>query len=94
MKTARYYIQFCGVENYLSTRIEISKAEYNRQIAFLNKKVEETKDDEYPVENCVPSIFNETKEAITTIHFFNCGTSDVHLTKIECKEGYRFKNKR
>lgn len=92
MITARYYIEFDSADVDMCSRIEISKTEFNRQLSFLTKKIEETKDCENFLETHIP-IVTQSNEATTTYYTFNCGSASTYLTKIECKEGYQFKRK-
>ena len=88
MKTVKYYIEFSGLDVDMSTRIPISKAEFYHQLSFLKKQVEETQDKETPLEQ--RQIEDDSTMVIKTVYYFTCGTSEVCLTKFECKPGYCF----
>lgn len=93
MKTTKYYIQFENIEVAMSTQIEISKAEYNRQLNHLREQVIATETNEYPLEEKATEVC-DLETYTKTIISFNCGCAYTDLTKIECKPGYCFKNKR
>lgn len=92
-KTVKYFISFENLENQMSTEIEISKSEYNRQIKFLRAQIKNTEDTDAPIEEMEEKIYvRET--SIETRNSFNCGCSFTDLTKIECKDGYCFTPKK
>lgn len=93
MKKAMYCIGFEMVETAMSTKMEISKAEFEKQLAFLNKQVEKTIDNEYAVEQMSVKTY-ETNSTYETIYHFNCGCADTYLYKTECKDGYCIKPKK
>lgn len=89
MITKKYAISFTGIETPLCTQISISGAEYKRQIEFLEKKLEDTKNDEYPMEK--REYTQEGKQLIMTTTYFSVGTAETLLVKYECKPGFHFK---
>lgn len=94
MKKVKYFIDFENFENSMCSHLEISKAEYKRQLKHLREQAVSTKknEDECPiVERPIRKFDHET--TIETIIAFNCGCAFVDLTKIECKEGYCFARK-
>jgi hypothetical protein len=92
MKTARYYIQFENIEIAMSTQMEISKTEYTRQLKHLREQVIATETNEYSLNENDPIVYDLGTATKTTISF-NCGCAYTDLIKIECKDGYCFKNK-
>ena len=93
MKTIRYYISFDNLERPMSTQMEISKAQYNEQLKHLRKQVNDTETYEYSLTENEPVVYDLGTTIETTISF-NCGCAYTDLIKIECKDGYYFKNKR
>lgn len=93
MKTTRYYIQFDNLEVAMSTQMEISKAQYNEQLKHLRQQVIDTENNEYPLQENDAIVYDLNTAVKTTISF-NCGCAYTDLIKIECKDGYCFKNKR
>ena len=88
-KTAKYTIEFHSVETPLSTEIQISAKEFDKQLKVLLQQTLNTKDDEFPVET-------HTKEddftGCTVLRYrFSVATGDVYLTRYQCKPGYQFK---
>lgn len=92
MKATRYYIQFENLECAMSTKMEISKAQYNAQLKHLRQQMIEVENNEYPLEENDPIVY-DLGTAIKTTISFNCGCAYTDLIKIECKDGYCFKNK-
>lgn len=91
MKTAKYKIQFEGYEVMMSTDMEITKKEFNRQLAFLRQQVKDTPDtNEYPVKEYEPHVY-ERSGFTETVYHFNSGCADTYLTALVCKPGYHFK---
>ena len=92
MKVTKYFIFFDCCEVEMSTEIEISKSEYEKQLKFLNNKIDETKDWECPMEVISDTYDNER----TKIEYFrfDVATGSVYLKKITCKEGFYFKTKK
>ena len=90
MKTERYEISFSAIDTNLSTSIRISKKEFLAQLAYLQKQVAETENNEYPMEyRTSESDFTGAK---ITYHTFTIGTADTTLKATVCKPGYVFKN--
>ena len=89
MITKTYAISFTGIETPLCTQISISGAEYKRQIEFLEKKLEDTKNDEYPMQK--QEYVREGEQLIMTTTYFTVGTAETALIKYECKSGFYFK---
>ena len=89
MKTEKYGIGFMSIETSMCSQIEISKKEYDKQIRFLNKKIEMTQADEYPMEKSEMVFQNE--QMIETVTSYSVGTGETILIKYECKPGYHFK---
>ena len=85
----RFFIEFENYENKMSTSIQISEKEYNKQLKFLREQIVKTEDDDIPIEEC-KLIKGETKTTVSTTIRFRSGLADVYLTKEETKEGYRF----
>lgn len=93
MKREMFFIEFSVLDTDMSTRIPLSKAEFNRQLKFLRSQIVSTMDSEAPVSE----IIIDRKETDTTIinyYFFNCGCADTMLVHYECKPGFTFKTKR
>lgn len=93
MKTTKYYISFENLDYAMSDEIEISKAEYLRQLSLLRKQVENTKNDETPITERNVQIYDK-EVFVKTIISFNHICAYTDLIKVECKEGYRFKTKK
>lgn len=89
MKTETYTIQFKAIETALSRAMTISKTEYEKQLAFLMNQLEETKDNEFPMEH--RTYTRELTGATWTQHYFTIGTADTILSETICKPGYHFK---
>ena len=88
-KVNKYTISFGSIEAKMSTEIQISRAEFNKQLSFLRKQIEATADEEYPMEE---RFREDTTEAlIARTYTFTVGTGDTYLTHYECKPGYCFK---
>ena len=49
-KTVKYTIEFHAIETPLSTEIQLSGKEFDKQLKFLLQQTLDTKDNEYPVE--------------------------------------------
>ena len=94
MKKVKYFIDFENFENSMCSHLEISKAEYERQLDHLRLQIIKTceSEDETPI-TARPVRKFEHETTIETITSFNCGCAFVDLTKIECKEGYCFARK-
>lgn len=92
MKTKKYFIEFSSNEQDMSTKIEISYKTYIEQLEFLTEQMEQSKDNEYPIEKNVKHL-NERADYTETITYFWSGTGTTYLTVMECKEGYRFLTK-
>ena len=93
MKKEKYYISFENLEHSMCSEIEISKSEYQTQLDFMRKQVKKTSESEAPVIELESKKY-ESETTIKTVHFFNCGCSYTDLSKIECKDGYRFLTKK
>jgi hypothetical protein len=93
MKKTLYYISFDMLETAMSRRVEISKTEYEKQLAFLTQQITETVENECPVEQ-LPTSTYETSSTYETKNFFMCGCATTVLHKSECKEGFCFKAKK
>lgn len=89
-KTVKYYVSFSSVDTDMSTDIEISKAQYEAQLNKLCNQINDTKENECPVEE-LTSLHREHTPFTEDILFFTCGCATVTLTKLSCKEGYYFK---
>ena len=89
MKTAKYRIEVEFLETAMCQTLDISKKEYNRQLAFMRQQVRDTADNECPVAEIEPRSYDH--EGMTeTVHRFNSGCCATYLIALECKEGYRF----
>ena len=93
MKTVRYYIAFENLECAMSTKMEISKAQYTEQLKHLRKQVKATETYETPLEERPSQIYDHPTTTETVVTFV-CACAYADLIKIECKDGYYFKNKR
>ena len=94
MKTTKYLISFESCEHSMCRDVEISKKEYESQLKFMHKQVENTFiDEDAPVREMTIRTY-ENKATIETHTSFNCGFAYTDLIKIECKEGYHFKTKK
>lgn len=93
MKTVKYLIRFEAYEHEMSTEFEISKAEYERQLKFMQSQTETTIDDEdTPVESRELKSFRfpHSTQYVTT---FQCGCAFTDLIKWETDEGFYFNPK-
>lgn len=91
MKTSQYIIETAYLENDMILRMEISKKEFTRQLAFLRQQIETTKDDECPITE--PEYSGSTHEGegyIKTLYYFRSGCAETCLHEIKAKEGYHF----
>ena len=92
MKTIKYSIQFDNLESLNSGDIEISKAEFNRQLRHYRNQISTTAENECPVEEHEPRV-KEYDTYTETSYIFACACATVWLTEIKCKDGYCFKRK-
>ena len=93
-KTVKYFIEFEAYEYAMSQKMEISKAEYTRQLKFMREQVEKTAiDEDTPVTENEIKVYDNGK-TVETIITFQSGCAFTDLIKIECKEGYYFKPKK
>lgn len=90
MKTAKYFIEFDYCENGMCAPMEISKKEYQRQLAYMREQINATKDDECPVEEMEP-IQKDLETMNKIVYIFHSGCARTFLTSLKCKPGYRFK---
>lgn len=93
MKREMFFIEFSAYDTDMSTRIPLSKTEFNKQLKFLQSQTISTADNESPVTE-IKTDRNETETVITNYYFFNCGCADTILVHYECKPGFTFKAKR
>ena len=89
MKKAQYEIMFSAIDAALSRDIIVSKAEYNRQLAFLLAQLKTTEENEYPMEH--RTYTNDYTGCTVTTHIFTVGMADTTLKEIVCKPGYCIK---
>lgn len=89
MKTAKYRIEIEFLETAMHQSLDISKREYNRQLAFMRQQVKATADNECPVTEA-ETLSGDHKGYTETWHRFNCGCCATYLIALECKEGYHF----
>ena len=87
--TNRYTISFESIESRMSTEIQISKKEFERQLKFLRIEMAATEGYEYPMEE---HFYEHSSEIMTerTYRFDVC-TGSTYLSHYECKPGYQFK---
>lgn len=90
MKTVKYFIECEYLENPMIKKMQISKKEFEANMKHLQKEVEKTVDDECPIELFRDEI-KEFETHTTRTVIFHSGCCSTYLTKITCKEGYRFK---
>ena len=91
MKTSKYYIENDFLENDMLLRMEISKKEFNRQLAFLRQQIKTTKDDECPIVE--PEYSGRTHEVTSyteTRYYFRSGCAETCLVEMKTKEGFYF----
>ena len=93
MKKAMYSIEFDMGESAMSGRIEISKAEFEKQLSLLKKQIVATAESEFAVEE-LPYSSYETASTYETTYLFSCGCATTYLRKTECKEGFCIKPKK
>lgn len=93
MKTARYYISVEVADTIVVAQMEISKAEYWRQMENFNKVVKETEGDEYSQAEINHNEVDSDRILTVMDDLLHAG-SHVTLLRHECKEGYCFKPKR
>lgn len=89
MKTERFTLSICGCDYDLIEDQIITKQEFNKRIKDLKEKVNETADDEYPIEFHL--IKDESVSLKVEVYAFTLATTDVYLRHYTCKEGYCFK---
>jgi len=87
MKKAKYYITFNGYDT-LRTKIEINKNEYIKIKDDLTDQVRRSKDAEGEPRRTISE--KDLGSYIQTVVWFNVATSDIVLTKLECKPGFQF----
>lgn len=87
MKKAKYYITFNGYDT-LKTKIEINKNEYIKLKDDLTDQVRRYKDAEGEPKRTIAE--TDCGSYIQTVVWFNVATSDIVLTKLECKPGFQF----
>ena len=90
MKHEMFFIEFSAYDTDMSTRIPLSKKEFNKQLKFLRSQTLQTAENESPVTE-LKIDQKETDTTITNYYFFNCGCADTMLVHYECKPGYCFK---
>lgn len=91
-KTIKYFIEFEAYETSMSTKLEISKNNFNKQLSFLRKQVEESKNNEIITEEAETKKY-DYETTIETLYVFYTGCATTYLSKLECKDGYYFKRK-
>ena len=87
MKKAKYYITFNGYDT-LRTKIEINKNEYIKIKDDLTDQVRRYKGAEGEPRRTISE--KDLGSYIQTVVWFNVATSDIVLTKLECKPGFQF----
>lgn len=90
MKTAKYRIVFEYLDADMCNEMEISKKEFNRQLSFMRQQVENTKDNECPINEC-DQMVRDRESLVETVYHFNSGCAVTYLYALECKPGYCFK---
>jgi hypothetical protein len=86
MKTAKYILEIDMLDTDMVQSMELTKKEYNRQLAYLHSQVQATADHECPVE--------ERKEEYArdgytkTVNIYRCGCCRTYLIAIKCHPGY------
>ena len=88
-KTAKYTIEFHSIETPLSTEIQISGKEFDKQLRFLRQQIDATAGNEFPVETYTTE--SDFAGCTVTRYRFSVATGDVYLAKYQCKPGYQFK---
>lgn len=71
-------------------KMQISQKEFEANLTHLFGEVEKTKDYECPVELFQDEIKEHEKYTVRTVTFHS-GCCATYLTKITCKDGYKFK---
>lgn len=90
MKKVKYSIQFDYLEQFESTEIVISKAEFDKQLKHLKEQVKANGELDYecPIELMERS--KENEQIVITTYHFQSGCADIYLKKYSCKEGWSF----
>jgi hypothetical protein len=86
MKTAKYILEIDMLDTDMVQSMELTKKEYNRQLAYLHSQVQATADHECPVEETEHVLDRDgyTK----TINMYSCGCCTTYLIAYECRPGY------
>lgn len=87
-KKSKYYISFIGYDT-LRTKLEINKSEYLKTKDSLKDQVRLYKDAEG--EPRWTEAETDLGTYIQVVTWFNVSTSDIVLTRLDCKPGYQFK---
>lgn len=90
MKTIKYFIEFVGIDNDMSTQIEISKKVYDANVKLLEKQIIDIQNDEYSMDKRVYTHDYTQQHLKETRTYYTIGTSDTILTILQCYEGYHF----
>ena len=90
MKTVKCFIECEYLEVPMIKKMQISQKEFEANLKHLLGEVERTADDECPVELFRDEI-KEFETHTTRAVIFHSGCCATYLTKMTCKEGYRFK---
>ena len=90
MKKSKCFIEFENLENTMLNKMEITKKEFDRQIKFLNERVEQTKDEDE--ENKIEKRMykKEFETYIVNTYFYTNCCCDTILTEYVCKDGYKW----
>lgn len=91
MKTKIYKIAFQFIDTDMCTNLDISKKEFDRQLAFMREQVKTTAGNEYPIEE-YPMNKKDCICYTETAYIFVSGCATTYLFELVCKNGYKFKN--
>ena len=91
MKTEKYTLEVENLELEIISPLEISKAEFKKQLQYLRNSKNEIACDIRTKELGMRT--TETECYTTYEHIFVRGCSFTTLSRKVCKEGYRFKKK-
>lgn len=89
--TKKYYLEMQNIENPMLAKMQLSEKEFNKQLEYLRKRVQETMEEES--ENKIEETtrtYDHGNYTETCYWFTNC-CCDTILSKYECKQGYEFK---
>lgn len=86
MKTAKYILEIDMLDTDMLQSMELTKKEYNRQLAYLHSQVQATADHECPVEESEEVI--DLNGYTKTVNIYRCGCCTTYLTAFECYPGY------